>query len=553
MGLTSDHQRGQAGRTWCRAAEWGGFVAVALASLLSVAFLLSFESGHSSSSRLLQAALRARTSMRQETIAAPAVSIDQVAFFINTGGDEAQWRRNVVDLFQLWGADVPHVCWAAGFQAGASSDRYHTVQVPGAGGHERFPYMLPACATKLSPGIRWVVVADEDTVFFPENLLTALQRYDPALPWYVGDVSEDLQAVQWYSEMAFGGGGMALSRPLFDALVVPSDRDIEHCVPRYFNRLPTGDSRLSLCIADLGVPLTKHAGFRQFDVGGDVRLLLQHWVARAPLISMHHMYGYNAILGGGSVVEGVARLTRAFHAFLSGCTAAERSRGLLPPVAAGRSHGAIGRTMPRLGVRTGIAAATLPRAECGGAFLGLTWAYSSELDVTVAVNAGFSVRVWPGRLPLHWFSKVVPVHGYRPWQPRLGTGFTFEAAEVDADWACKAVEFEATDDAAVVAGSRALMNASLPIIVIYERTTPRSCNNAAALLAVPGIFSGQSLRVAMFPCPELAFRSSGRRRAVEFHRQGSADVRHAVAEGAETLAAYDIGVTPCLVRAAHIE
>ena len=58
--------------------------------------------------------------------------------------------------------------------------------------------------------------------------------------------------------MAYGGGGFAISYPLAKELAKMQDR----CMQRY-PALYGSDDRMQACMAELGVPLTKEAGFHQ--------------------------------------------------------------------------------------------------------------------------------------------------------------------------------------------------------------------------------------------------------------------------------------------------
>jgi hypothetical protein len=49
------------------------------------------------------------------------------------------------------------------------------------------------------PGVRWFVLGDYDTVFFPDNLLTVLNRFDHRQPYYIGSLSEShLQNIYFF-------------------------------------------------------------------------------------------------------------------------------------------------------------------------------------------------------------------------------------------------------------------------------------------------------------------------------------------------------------------
>ncbi|KAG8065930.1 hypothetical protein GUJ93_ZPchr0004g39931 [Zizania palustris] len=134
------------------------------------------------------------------------------------------------------------------------------------------------------PGVRWFVMGDDDTVFFPDNLLTVLNKFDHRQPYYIGSLSEShLQNIYFSYGMAYGGGGFAISRPLAEALARMQDG----CIRRY-PALYGSDDRIQACMAELGVPLTKHPGFHQYDVYGDLLgLLAAHPVA--PIVTLHHL------------------------------------------------------------------------------------------------------------------------------------------------------------------------------------------------------------------------------------------------------------------------
>ncbi|KAK1297956.1 hypothetical protein QJS10_CPB14g00672 [Acorus calamus] len=121
--------------------------------------------------------------------------------------------------------------------------------------------------------VRWFVIGDDDTVFFPENIVTVLSRYDWQEMHYVGGVSEsvDMDVVLSY-EMAHGGGGVAISRPLAAELT----RIMDGCLGPHEN-LYGGDARLWACV--LGSSM---------DIRGDASgLLAAH--PPAPLVSLHHL------------------------------------------------------------------------------------------------------------------------------------------------------------------------------------------------------------------------------------------------------------------------
>ncbi|KAK0589631.1 hypothetical protein LWI29_016556 [Acer saccharum] len=132
--------------------------------------------------------------------------------------------------------------------------------------------------------VRWYVFGDDDTVFFPDNLVKTLSKYDHQLWYYIGSNSEIYAQNKFFSfDMAFGGAGFAISAPLAKVLA----KVFDSCIERY-PHLYGSDSRVSSCLLELGVGLTREPGFHQFDVRGNLfGLLAAH--PTAPLVSLHHL------------------------------------------------------------------------------------------------------------------------------------------------------------------------------------------------------------------------------------------------------------------------
>lgn len=108
-------------------------------------------------------------------------------------------------------------------------------------------------------GIRWYVIADDDTILFLDNLVDVLQKYDHNKYFYIGGNSESLLSNFDHSfKMAFGGGGYAISRPLAVALA----KNLDVCIKRYTD-FYASDQFIQSCVADLGVSLTREKGFHQ--------------------------------------------------------------------------------------------------------------------------------------------------------------------------------------------------------------------------------------------------------------------------------------------------
>ncbi|CAN4100915.1 unnamed protein product [Withania somnifera] len=113
---------------------------------------------------------------------------------------------------------------------------------------------------RLNPkDVRWFVMGDDDTVFNVDNVVRVLSKYDHNQYFYIGSNSEShIQNIFFSYEMAYGGGGFAISYPLAKELEKFQDR----CIQRYPG-LYGSDDRIQACMAELGVPLTREPGFHQ--------------------------------------------------------------------------------------------------------------------------------------------------------------------------------------------------------------------------------------------------------------------------------------------------
>ncbi|KAF8010000.1 hypothetical protein BT93_J0858 [Corymbia citriodora subsp. variegata] len=134
------------------------------------------------------------------------------------------------------------------------------------------------------PDVRWFVMGDDDTVFFTQNLVRVLAKYDHRQMWYIGGNSESVEQDLMHGYgTAFGGGGFAISYPLAAELAAMLDG----CLNRYWYFYGS-DERVRSCVREIGVPLTVERGFHQIDIRGDpYGILAAHPVA--PLVSLHHL------------------------------------------------------------------------------------------------------------------------------------------------------------------------------------------------------------------------------------------------------------------------
>ncbi|CAI9106299.1 OLC1v1005425C2 [Oldenlandia corymbosa var. corymbosa] len=131
--------------------------------------------------------------------------------------------------------------------------------------------------------LRWLIMGDDDTIFFVDNLIEVLSKYDHREYYYIGNPSEFVLSNFWYNfNQAFGGGGIILSYPLAKALVDSMDL----CLRMYSNL--SADLMTMACLADLGVNLTPHKGLHQMDLRGDVSGFLSAHPKDLAL-SFHHI------------------------------------------------------------------------------------------------------------------------------------------------------------------------------------------------------------------------------------------------------------------------
>ncbi|KAL9169153.1 hypothetical protein ABFS82_04G061100 [Erythranthe guttata] len=131
--------------------------------------------------------------------------------------------------------------------------------------------------------LRWVVMGDDDSVFFVDNIVDVLAQYDHTKYYYLGGHSEFILSNSIFSfNQAFGGGGIMLSYPLAKALA----GDMENCLKRYVF-LNSADNTTKACIADIGVNLSPQRGNHQIDFRGDISGFLSTH-SLTPLLSLHH-------------------------------------------------------------------------------------------------------------------------------------------------------------------------------------------------------------------------------------------------------------------------
>ncbi|KAM0979169.1 hypothetical protein EV1_014969 [Malus domestica] len=172
----------------------------------------------------------------------------------------------------------------------------------------RISRIISECFRLGLPNVRWFVLADDDTIINVDNLVAVLGKYDSSEMVYVGSPSESHSANTYFSHsMAFGGGGIAISHPLAEALSGMQDK----CLERY-PKLYGSDDRLHACIAELGIPLTREPGFHQCDIRGNAHgLLSSHPIA--PFVSIHHVEAVDPFYPGFTSLQSLKLFTQAMR------------------------------------------------------------------------------------------------------------------------------------------------------------------------------------------------------------------------------------------------
>ncbi|KAF5734395.1 hypothetical protein HS088_TW16G00844 [Tripterygium wilfordii] len=184
------------------------------------------------------------------------------------------------------------------------------------------------------PNVRWFVLGDDDTIVNADNLVAVLSKYDPSEMMYIGGPSESHSANTYFSHsMAFGGGGIAISRPLAEALSNMQDECIER-YPKFYG----SDDRLHACISEIGIPLTRENGFHQWDIRGNAHgLLSSHPIA--PFVSIHHIEAIDPFYPGLSSLDSLKLFTKAMkvepRSFLQQSICYDHAQGLTFSVSLG--------------------------------------------------------------------------------------------------------------------------------------------------------------------------------------------------------------------------
>ncbi|KAM5580725.1 hypothetical protein ABKV19_010116 [Rosa sericea] len=260
----------------------------------------------------------------QDACATTPTSLDHVVFGI--ASNQKSWTRQRKEYVRLWwkhhsmrgcvfleslppdhhnhtnDTTLPPVCISG------DTSRFRYTYKGGLRSAIRVARVVSETVALNHSNVRWYVFGDDDTVFIPENLVKTLSKYDHELWYYIGANSEIYEQNRIFGfGMAFGGAGFAISYPLAKALA----KVFDSCIERY-PHLYGSDSRISSCLAELGVGLTHEPGFHQNDLRGDMfGLLASHPLS--PLVSLHHLEHTDPIFPNRTTMQALQHLFKAVN------------------------------------------------------------------------------------------------------------------------------------------------------------------------------------------------------------------------------------------------
>ncbi|TKA54472.1 hypothetical protein B0A53_03165 [Rhodotorula sp. CCFEE 5036] len=156
----------------------------------------------------------------------------------------------------------------------------------------------------------WFVFGDDDTWYSDVTMLREfLARHNPADEHFFGTFSETRQNYEYFGPIAFGGGGIIISRALLEKM----QARVDECAVR-FRDVIGGDGMISNCAALCrDYPLSKIVeevpGLRQMDIQGDATGYLTD--GSAPFLSLHHWTSWLQLMPGVPGLEAISLLSSA--------------------------------------------------------------------------------------------------------------------------------------------------------------------------------------------------------------------------------------------------
>ncbi|KAJ6310024.1 hypothetical protein OIU76_014875 [Salix suchowensis] len=154
--------------------------------------------------------------------------------------------------------------------------------------------------------LRWLIMCDDDSVMFVDNLVEVLGKYDHTKYQYIGGISECVKSNADFSfDMGFGGAGYAVSYPFAQAI----STKLDDCIERY-PYLWVSDHMAQSCFADLGIALSIEKGIHQIDLHGDISGFLSSH-PQSPLLTLHHFDTIDPIFPKMDKFEAIRHIMKA--------------------------------------------------------------------------------------------------------------------------------------------------------------------------------------------------------------------------------------------------
>ncbi|CAF1330569.1 unnamed protein product [Adineta steineri] len=157
--------------------------------------------------------------------------------------------------------------------------------------------------------LKWLLIGDDDTLWFIPNLIRTLNEYDYRAPIYLGDYSDSREALNRFGNYyAYGGGGIAFSRPVAQRLIssIP-DCDV-------YKDLFGGDMILGKCVNEkVGTNLTRDDRFHQMDINKDATGYFESGIQG--LVSIHHMFSWWSLVPGWMSIDKIEILHLFYEAY----------------------------------------------------------------------------------------------------------------------------------------------------------------------------------------------------------------------------------------------
>ncbi|GAA5860597.1 hypothetical protein JCM3774_006219 [Rhodotorula dairenensis] len=164
-----------------------------------------------------------------------------------------------------------------------------------------------------APEVEWFVFGDDDTWWSdPAMLREFVSQHDHRQDHIFGTFSETVGNYQVFGRIAFGGGGIIISRSLLEKM----QPRVDECAEK-FQHVTGGDGMISECAAMVrGVPLSEAIeetrSLRQMDIRGDATGYLTD--GTAPFLSLHHWTSWLELIPGVPGLDAIKLLTAAANA-----------------------------------------------------------------------------------------------------------------------------------------------------------------------------------------------------------------------------------------------